>query len=132
VVCGDFNHLPVRGITEQFGLRTLVDFTTYGNAMLDLILTDISEYDMCEKIAPTVNNDHCCVLLKGKAEQAENYIKLKRRIVTPEPRCINQDNHRAEYMDSYTKSRQSPSYLDRIFEKSNTTKRHHKIRENTP
>ena len=51
MVCSHLNRLPAQGITKKFGLRTLVDFNTHGNAMLDFILTDIPEYGMNEKIA---------------------------------------------------------------------------------
>ena len=50
--------------------------------MLDLILTDISSYKSCEKLAPIANNDHCCILLRGEGNLPSRYVKKQKRLVT--------------------------------------------------
>ena len=74
----------MENLCHQFGLRDLVDFTTRENSKLDLVLTDVAEYDSPTKLAPIANNDHCCILLKGVQYHRSNYTKVKKRIVTPE------------------------------------------------
>lgn len=70
LIAGDFNRLPVKDMCEQFGLRDLVNFSTRGDAKLDLVLTDIEEYSDPTKLAPIAHNDHCCCaayLSRGKS-----------------------------------------------------------------
>ena len=84
VLTGDFNRLPVDNLCAQFGLRDLVNFPTRDQAKLDLMLTDVDEYDHPIKLAPISHNDHCCILLEGKQFHRSNYTKVRRRLVTPE------------------------------------------------
>ena len=64
-VCGDFNRLPTAEYESCFGLRQLVNFDTRGEAVLDLMFTDISEYTNPTRLAPLVTNDHCCIMLSS-------------------------------------------------------------------
>ena len=67
---------------RQFGLSNVVNFNTREDAMLDLILTDISSYKSCENLAPIANNDHCCILLRGEGNLPSCYVKKQKRLVT--------------------------------------------------
>ena len=82
LICGDFNRLPVEELATQFGLSNVVNFNTREDAMLDLILTDISSYKSCEKQAPIANNDHRCILLQGEGNLPSRYVKKQKRLVT--------------------------------------------------
>ena len=84
VLSGDFNQLPVSDLCVQLGFHDLVNFNTRQDRKLDLILTDISDYKIPQKLAPLAANDHCCVYLPGEGMTRRNYIKLQRRLVTPE------------------------------------------------
>ena len=66
LITGDFNKLDVKNISEQFGLRNIVNFSTRGDAMLDLMLTDMEDYKTPTKLAPLASNDHCCILLRSE------------------------------------------------------------------
>ena len=45
IISGDFNHLPVEDICTQLGIINLVNFNTRNEAKLDLVLTNITEYE---------------------------------------------------------------------------------------
>ena len=68
---------------EQFNLHDLVNFPTRGNNKLDLVLTDVEEYNVAEKLSPLGDNDHCCVLLNGQPAKRKRYIPVKQRLITP-------------------------------------------------
>lgn len=51
--------------------------------MLDLLLTDITEYKTATKLASTSNNDHCCILLDGQPIKSTCYTKIMKRKITP-------------------------------------------------
>jgi hypothetical protein len=82
VITGDFNRLPVNDLCTQLGLSNLVKFHTRNDVTLDLILSDISEYENAVKLAPLSNNDHCCILVKGKQIHRSYYAQVTRRLVT--------------------------------------------------
>jgi exonuclease III len=84
LITGDFNHLPVESICQQFGLTQLVNFPTRENNTLDLMLTDCQEYRDPLKLAPLGRNDHCCIFLDGRELHKCSYVKSRRRKVTPE------------------------------------------------
>ena len=63
VICGDFNRLDVDSFQRCFNLTQIVDFNTRGDSRLDLILTDVTDYEPPQKLAPLVTNDHCCMML---------------------------------------------------------------------
>ena len=84
VITGDFNRLPVDNICEQFGLSDLVDFSTRDDSKLDLILSDVAEYNAAVKLPPISNNDHCCILVEGQQCRKSNYVQVQRRVVTPQ------------------------------------------------
>ena len=65
VLTGDFNRLPTDGICEQFALKHLVDFPTRDSAKLDLILTDIPEYQPAKKLSPLARKIIVAFLLKA-------------------------------------------------------------------
>ena len=48
------------------------------------MLTDISEYQPAIKLAPLAHNDHCCVLVKGQVFKNNSYVRITKRLVTPE------------------------------------------------
>ena len=49
---------------QQFGLRDLVDFITRENFKLDLVLTNVAEYESPTKLAPIANMTTAASLLK--------------------------------------------------------------------
>ena len=84
VVTGDFNRLPLGDICDQCGQRDIVNFHTREETQLELVLTDVPEYDPAVKLSPIGQNDHCCILVKGKECHRSNYTKIKRRLITAE------------------------------------------------
>lgn len=82
---GDFNHLDLTAVQETFKLKQIVNFPTRGTAWLDLILTDVTEYQNtpCNKGAPlTVTNDHCAIIVSSPAWKRQHYVTKTRRLVT--------------------------------------------------
>ena len=69
---------------EQLGLQDLVNFNTQESNKLDLILTDLSQYQAAVQLSPIAQNDHCCILVNGQRIVRNKYNRQKRRIVTPE------------------------------------------------
>ena len=52
---------------------------------LDLICTNISEYQSAVELSPICNNDHCTILLKiNKVSKTPKYIRTNRRLITAE------------------------------------------------
>jgi hypothetical protein len=58
----------------------LINFSTRGDARLDLCLTDISEYEPCKKLSPLATNDHCGVVLEKCCAPTALYTRVKRRL----------------------------------------------------
>ena len=72
-VYGDFNLLDLSAIEETFKLKQMVNFPIRDTAWLDLILTDILEYQAapCIKAAPlTDTNDHCSNIVSVQSSSA--------------------------------------------------------------
>ena len=84
IITGDFNRLPVNDLCSQFGFRDLVNFTTRADAKLDLVFTDVAEYNEPLELAPIAQNDHCCILVESRLCQKTKYTKIKHRLITPE------------------------------------------------
>ena len=85
IIAGDFNRLPVKDIFTQLDITNVVNFNTRENAQLDLICTNISEYQSAVELSPICNNDHCTILLKShKASKTPKYIRTNRRLITAE------------------------------------------------
>ena len=82
IICGDFNRLPLSDLSEQAGLRNLVDFNTREGSMLDYILTDVPDYSVAEELSPLANNDYCTILLQGVKVKTNNYSRPKKRVIT--------------------------------------------------
>ena len=62
-ILGDFNRLDISSILINHGLKQVFSYSTRGNAILDLILTDLHKY--YEKpviLAPLGSSDHNSVL----------------------------------------------------------------------
>ena len=82
IICGDFNHLDMSIISDSYNLKQLVTFNTRASACLDLIYTDIPEYQKtpAEQLAPLLKNDHCCVFLPHAFQKRRQFhYKLKRQ-----------------------------------------------------
>jgi hypothetical protein len=88
ILTGDFNHLPLDSLRQQFQLRDLVNFDTRNSSRLDLILSDIEEYSDATKLAPVGSSDHCSILLKGRPVSNNKYKYIHRR---PNNESIRQD-----------------------------------------
>ena len=85
IITGDFNRLPVEELLAELDIESRVNFNTRENAMLDLVLTNITEYQLATELSPICNNDHCCILLKArKAKKTPKYVRKKSRLITPE------------------------------------------------
>ena len=64
---GDFNRLNITNICRHFGLKQVVKFPTRGDATLDLILTNISEFYSEPKCYPPLGlSDHCTIHIAAK------------------------------------------------------------------
>ena len=63
LLTGDFNDLNTSSLTSLLPLHQIVDFATCGNSKLDLVFTDIQEYETsrCICLPPILNNDHCAI-----------------------------------------------------------------------
>lgn len=72
-------------ICEQYGFRVrdLVHFPTREKTKLDLVLTDVPEYDAAVKLAPIAHNDQCRIQFEGRQCHCSNSIKVKRRLINP-------------------------------------------------
>lgn len=82
IITGDFNRLDLSNISQQYGLKNLVKFNTRKDALLDLILTDITYYQQAIKLAPLATNDHNTILLERKSIKQHTYTKTVRRLYT--------------------------------------------------
>lgn len=68
IVAGDFNRLNTSSLQRHFKLKQLVKSATRGQAILDLILTNMSQYFSSPEISPPFGlSDHNTVLLKPEA-----------------------------------------------------------------
>lgn len=67
---------------NNFGLENLLNFNTRQQAMLDVVLIDIGDYEMAPKLAPIATNDHCAILLKGQLIKSTKYRKVLERKMT--------------------------------------------------
>lgn len=65
-------------LTAQFRLRDLVNFC------LDLLPTDIDEYDFACKLPPLANNHHCVIPTQGTPYKSAKYKKANTRKITPQ------------------------------------------------
>ena len=78
---GDFNRCPVTSLLRHFTLKQIVKHPTRINAVLDLILTNMS--DACDSpkvIAPIGLSDHNSVICTvKKCKSANGYKKIKMR-----------------------------------------------------
>ena len=85
MITGDFNKLPVDDLLTQLDTVNLVNFNTRDHAKLDLVYTNIKEYEPATELPPISNNDHCCILVKGTyARRTSKYVTTKKRLITPE------------------------------------------------
>ena len=84
LLAGDFNRLAIDNFCAQNHLANLVDFNTREGAKLDLLLTDIQEYEKAVELSPISNNDHCCILLNGVRCRSRKYKHIKKRMITQE------------------------------------------------
>jgi hypothetical protein len=64
-------------------MHDLVNYPTQENNKLDLVLTNVEEYNAAENLSPLGDNDHCCVLVKGQPAKHKCYIPVKIRLITP-------------------------------------------------
>ena len=44
----------------------------------------MAEHNAAVKLPPISNNDHCCILVEGQQCRKSNYVKVQRRVVTPQ------------------------------------------------
>ena len=75
LITGNFNRLPIDDTFSQLDIMNFVNFNTRENIQLDLIQTNISEYQSAVELSPICNNDHCTILLKSNgATKTPKYI----------------------------------------------------------
>ena len=81
IVTGDFNKLAIEDHCEQLGLHNIIEFNTRGQSILDPVYTDILSKEDATKLSPLANNDHCCILIKGKPLKANRYTTIEKRLM---------------------------------------------------
>ena len=85
-ICGDLNDLDINQITAMLPVQQIVNFTTRGDATLDVILTDIQEHieSGCKKLPPIQNNDHCAIEVPSSTRiKLPKYVTINKREITP-------------------------------------------------
>ena len=83
---GDFNDLNTAEITNLYPLEQIVNFPTRDNNTLDLVFTDIDEYQAggCKQEPPILTNDHCSIAITSTVRSSRpKYQTIKKRIITP-------------------------------------------------
>lgn len=79
-----------------------MDFNTREGAKLDLLLTDVPEYEKAVELAPISNNDHCCILLNGVRCRSRKYNKIKkRRIAQEQKHSVHRDIAKETWQSVY-------------------------------
>ena len=79
IITGDFNRLNISHLKCQFQLKQLINFPTRGEAILDLILTNLKHfYEVPTRLAPFGLSDHYTISLIPK-ERKKNYIDKQNR-----------------------------------------------------
>ena len=77
----DFNKCPVSAILRHFTLEQIVKQPTRGNATLDLILTNMSDFCNTPLVIPTIGcSDHDSVLCsykEGKTKNVHTKVKIR-------------------------------------------------------
>ena len=67
IITGDFNKLKINSLGRQFGLHKCVKSPTWGNAILDQILTNMSHlFEPVEHLPLLGRSDHQCLHFKPK------------------------------------------------------------------
>ena len=81
ILVGDFNKCPVSTILRHFTLKQIVKQPTRGNAILDLILTNMSDFCNIPLVIPPVGrSDHNSVLFsykEGSTKNAHTKVKIR-------------------------------------------------------
>ena len=113
LIYGDFNKLDTSLLQHTFNMRQLINFTTRGDAVLDLILSDSSEY--CEttitKSAPLALNDHCSVVVSSPKKLPPKYVTASKRMVTPASKSkVGLDLALADFSEVYA----APTVDDKV------------------
>ena len=81
ILAGDFNRCPVSTILRHFTLKQIVKQPTRGNAILDLILTNMSNFCNTPLVLPPIGlSDHNSVLCSYKKATIKNaHMKVQTR-----------------------------------------------------
>ncbi|XP_078663226.1 uncharacterized protein LOC144906632 [Branchiostoma floridae x Branchiostoma belcheri] len=87
LICGDLNGLPLRRLqTAHPTLRQVVKQPTRGSAILDVVITNISQHYCTPRVIPPVgSSDHSCVVLQPEKPlqlQSKHSVKCLHRVVT--------------------------------------------------
>ncbi|XP_035688786.1 uncharacterized protein LOC118424344 [Branchiostoma floridae] len=78
VILGDFNRLDISDLCCFSSLQQVVEAPTRGEAVLDLILTNVSSFYESPVTAPPIGrSDHVCVIMPGKHRQTSNTVHKK-------------------------------------------------------
>ncbi|KAI8484513.1 hypothetical protein Bbelb_377840 [Branchiostoma belcheri] len=87
LICGDLNGLPLRRLQAAHPtLRQVVKQPTRGSAILDVVITNISQHYCTPRVIPPVgSSDHSCVVLQPEKPlqlQSKHTVKCLHRVVT--------------------------------------------------
>jgi hypothetical protein len=95
-ISGDFNDLQTTEITTLFPVKQMVNFATRGDNMLDLVFTDVCEYQRtgCMREPPILTNDHVAISIPHATRINKVCTTIKKRMVSPAAKvrissCIN-------------------------------------------
>lgn len=67
ILAGDFNHLNITEVSQQYSLTQMVNFPTRGNNTLDLVLTNLPDkYSTAEKLPALGLSDHLAIAVYPK------------------------------------------------------------------
>ena len=73
-ILGDFNKMDIKPVLRNHNLKQIIKFPTRGNAILDLILTNIN-YLLGKPVAmnPICKSDHICIVWKPEIKHTRNF-----------------------------------------------------------
>ena len=76
IITGDFNRLNTGRLQNHFNLKQLVKFPTRGDAVLDLVLTNMSDHLSSPQCFPPFGlSDHCTVIVQPKRRESNQHTR---------------------------------------------------------
>ena len=76
IITGDFNRLNTGRVQNHFKLKQLVKFATRGDAVLDLVLTNMSDhFSSPQSFPPFGLSGHCTVIVQPKRRESNQHTR---------------------------------------------------------